>query len=62
MSDERLFHTAKFLDTALRNAGEERDCDERLSHILRRASVSVGSRFRRPQVRTLSDERFSHIL
>ena len=44
VSDERLFHTAKFLDTALRNAGEERDCDGRFSHILCRASVSVGNR------------------
>ena len=29
VSDEGFCHTAKLLDTALRAAGEERDCDKR---------------------------------
>ena len=37
-SSRRLFHTAKFLDTALRNAGEERDCDGRQASALATAA------------------------
>ena len=46
VSDERIFHTAKFLDTALRNAGEERDCDGWFSHILSSALETAAGRRR----------------
>ena len=32
VSHEMFCHTVKLLDTALRAAGGERDCDERLRH------------------------------
>ena len=34
VSDEMFCHTVELLDTALRAAGEERDCDGRFLHIL----------------------------
>ena len=64
-SDERLCQTVKPLNTALRAAGEKRERRKVLAHSMTRKrqrwpppQAAAG----RPQVRTVSDERFSHTL